>query len=537
MKKIFILIVSIAVLASCTDVLDIAPTDRLSETAIWSDATLPQLFVNAQYNTIQHGFNNDIQYYGDEAYSKFNDGGYQIIGLNQLTSSNVSGLSGKYYYWKNAYNTIKNFNIYFSKIDGTPLTPEAKVSLTAEVKFIRAFVYAQLIWNYGGVPIVEKGFDLSDDLKGLTRNTYDECVTYILKDLEDAIAGLPDQQTGANLGRASADAARALKARVLLYWASPLNNPTDDKARWQQAADAALAIINSNRYSLTNSYHNLFIGGNNSEAIFSRYFSTDISHQIGKTFAPIGSGGNGYGQPSQNIVDEYEMTNGVIPVINGVKNPDPLNTYDESNPYVDRDPRFHASVLYNGAIYKGREIEPFVGGADNFGPDATATGYYNFKFLDETQVVSGTTPYTYPWHIFRLAEIYLIYAEAAYNLGNEADARTYINLVRQRSGVNMPDVTTTGTALFNSLVHERRIELAFEGHRFYDTRRWKIAPITDAEPIVGFQVIKNGNGTFTYNRVNLLNRVWSDKLYLIPLSFQEIQASGGSLTQNPGGYN
>jgi hypothetical protein len=537
MKKIFILLISISVLSACKkDVLDIAPSDRLSETAIWSDATLPQLFVNAQYNAIQHGFNNDIQYFGDEAYSKFNHGGYQTIGLNQLTSSNVSGLSGRYYYWKNAYNTIKNFNIYFSKIDGSPITGTAKTALNAEVKFIRAFVYAQLIWNYGGVPIIEKGFDLSGDLKGIKRNTYDECVAYIVKDLDDAIAGLPNQQTGNNLGRASADAARALKARVLLYWASPQNNPTNDKTRWQQVADVALAIINSNRYSLTDNYHNLFIGGNNSEAIFSRFFSTDISHQVGKTFAPIGSGGNGYAQPSQNIVDEYEMTNGVIPVINGVKNPDPLNTYDASNPYVGRDPRFYASVLYNGATYKGRKIEPFTGGADFTGPDATATGYYNFKFLDESLPVSGTTPYTYPWHLFRLAEIYLTYAEAAYNLGNEGDARIYINKVRQRVGVNMPPITTTGTALFNSLVHEREIELAFEGHRFYDTRRWKIAPVVDAKPIVGFQVVKNTNSTFTYNRINLLTRIWDDKLYLIPLSFQEIQASGNSLAQNPG-YN
>jgi hypothetical protein len=537
MKKIFILLISISILSSCKkDVLDIVPTDRLSETAIWSDATLPQLFVNAQYNTLQHGFNNDIQYYGDEAFSKFNDGGYQLIGLNQLTSSNVTQLSGKYNYWKNAYSTIKNFNIYFSKIDGTPLSATSKASLTAEVKFLRAFVYAQLIWNYGGVPIIEKGFDLSGNLKGIKRNTYDECVTYILKDLDDAIAGLPNQQTGNNLGRASADAARALKARVLLYYASPQNNPTGDKARWQQVADISLAIINSHRYSLTDNYHNLFIGGNNSEAIFSRYFSTDASHQIGKLFAPIGSGGNGYAQPSQNIVDDYEMTNGVIPVINGVKNPDPLNTYDASNPYIGRDPRFYASVLYNGASYKGRKIEPFTGGADFFGPDATATGYYNFKFLDESQVVSSTTPYTYPWHFFRLGEIYLIYAEAAYNLGNETDTRTYINLVRQRVGVNMPPVTTTGVALFNSLVHEREIELAFEGHRFYDTRRWQIAPITDAKPIVGVQVIKNPDNSFTYNRVDLLKRIWDSKLYLIPLTFQEVQASGNSLAQNPG-YN
>jgi hypothetical protein len=537
MKKIFSFIFLISILVSCKkEILDITPTDRLSETAIWTDATLPQLFVNAQYNALQHGFNNDVQYFGDEAYSKFNDGGYQVIGLNQLNPSNVDQLSGRYNYWVNGYNTIRNFNIFFAKIEGAPLTAAGKASLIAEVKFLRAFVYAQLIWNYGGVPIVEKVYDLSDDLKGLKRNSYDECVAYIVKDLDDAIAGLPNQQTGNNLGRASADAARALKARVLLYYASPQNNPSADKARWQQVSDAALTLINSKRYALSDNYHNLFIGGANTEAIFSRYFSTDIPHQIGKTFAPIGSGGNGYAQPSENLVDAYEMSSGIIPVIDGKINPDPKNAYDPANPYVGRDPRFYASVLYNGASYKGRKIEPFDGGADFFGPDATATGYYNYKFLDENLPVSGTTPYTYPWHFFRLAEIYLIYAEAAYNLGNDADARTYINLVRQRPGVDMPPITETGSALFDRLVHERQIELAFEGHRFYDTRRWKTAPQTDAKPITGVQVIKNGNGTFSYNRIDLLKRVWNDRLYLIPLSFQEVQASGGSLVQNPG-YN
>jgi hypothetical protein len=537
MKKLFSLLLIILIITSCKkDILDITPTDRLSETAIWTDATLPQLFVNAQYNTLQHGFNNDVQYYGDEAYSKFNDGGYQLIGLNQINPSNVDQISGRFNYWKDAYNTIRNFNIFFSKIDGTPLTDENKIALSAEVKFLRAFVYAQLIWNYGGVPIVEKIYTLNEDLKGLKRNSYEECVNYILKDLDAAIAGLPDQQTGANAGRASADAARALKARVLLYYASPQNNPAADNGRWQQVYDAAFTLISSNRYTLSDNYHNLFIGGENKEAIFSRYFSTDNSHQIGKQFAPTGSGGNGYGQPSQNLVDAYEMINGIIPVIDGAVNPDPSNTFNPANPYINRDPRFYASVLYNGATYKNRTIEPFVGGADFFGPDATATGYYNYKFLDQNQVVSNSTPYTYPWHFFRLAEIYLIYAEASYHLGKEDVTREYINKVRQRVGVNMPPVTETGTALFNRLVHERQIELAFEGHRFYDTRRWKIAPQVDAKAITGVQVVKNAGGTFSYNRLELLKRVWDDRLYLIPLSFQQVQASGGSLIQNPG-YN
>jgi len=535
MKKIVLFLSLILTLSSCKkNILDIPPTDRLSEDAIWTDITLPQLFVNAQYNALQHGMNNDITYYGDEAYNQYDYGGYHIVGLNQMNASNVGDISTYYNYWQTGYSAIRNFNIYFSKIDGTPISEDVKAKMTAEVKFLRAFVYAKLIWNYGGVPIIEKAYDISNDLTGVKRNTYDECVTYILKNLDEAIAVLPNQQTGNDLGRASADAARALKTRVLLYYASPQNNPSNDKTRWQATATAALELINSGRYALHTSYHGLFTGEANTESMFSRYFSSDNSNIIGKLFAPVGSGGNSFGAPSQNLVDAYEMTNGVIPVINGTVNPDPKNTYDPTNPYLGRDPRFYASVLYNGATYKNRKIEPFSGGIDGDSQDSSPTGYFNYKFLDQTLVVSDKFAYTAPSAFFRLAELFLTYAEAQYNLGNEADARLYVNKVRARTGVNMPAITETGPALFDRIVHERQIELVWEGHRFYDLRRWKIAPTIEAKPIQGVQVVKNQDGTFTYNRINVLNKVWDDRLYLIPLTFQEVQSSGGSLVQNPG---
>jgi hypothetical protein len=535
MKKIFLFLSIILACTSCKkNILDIAPTDRLSEDAIWTDVTLPQLFVNAQYNALQHGMNNDITYYGDEAYNQYNEGGYHIVGLNQVNPSNVDQISSFYNYWGTGYSAIRNINIYFSKIEGTPISTETKATMTAEIKFIRAFIYAKLIWNYGGVPIIEQAYSISDDLTGVKRNTYDECVTYILKDLDDAIAVLPNQQTGAGLGRASADAARALKARVLLYYASAQNNPSNDQSRWKAVSDAALELISSNRYALATNYHGLFIGATNTEAIYSRYFASGNSNIIGKLFAPVGSGGNSFGAPSQNLVDAYEMTNGVIPFINGTLNPDPANTYNAAMPFAGRDPRFYATVLYNGATYKNRTIQPFSGGLDGDSQDSSPTGYFNYKFLDESLVVNDKFAYTYPWHFFRLAETYLTYAEAQYNLGNEVDARLYINKVRQRQGVNMPAITASGTALFDALVHERQIELAMEGHRFYDVRRWKIAPTTEARAIQGVQVVKNQDGSFTYNRINLLNKVWNDRLYLIPLTFKEVQSSGGSLVQNPG---
>lgn len=517
------------------NVLDITPTDRISETTIWTDANLAQLFVNAQYNFLLDGFSNDIQYFGDECYINADLGGYQTpIGKAALTPDNVTSLSAYFNYYNTGYAAIANFNTFFSKIETVPADAAVKTKMIAEVKFLRAFVYAKLIWNYGGVPIIEKSFELNGTLTGVKRNTYDECVTYILKDLTEAIAGLPDQQTGSNVGRASADAARALKAKVLLYYASPLNNPTNISQRWQDASTAALEVINSNRYSLAPDYHGLFTGAQNSEIIFGKYFSSANFHSVGVFSAPQGSGGFAQRAPTQNLVDAYEMTNGVIPVINGVVNPDPANTYNPANPYINRDPRFYASVLYNQATYKGRAFQPYTGGADFSGQDATPTSYGMYKFIDQSLPVSAATPYTYPWIFSRLAEVYLTYAEAQFNLGNEVNARLYINKVRARTGVNMPAITETGTALYNRLVHERQVELAFEGQRYYDTRRLKIAPQLDATPIQGFIITNNGGGNFSYNRVNLLNRVWADKLYYLPIATKEIRSSGGSLTQTPG---
>jgi len=532
MKKIILTLVTCILLVSCKkNILDITPTDRISESTIWSDPNLPQLFINAQYNSLQDGLTYEIQYFGDDSYSQYDLGTYQVVGTGALNPSNVNSLSPFYYYWNTGYKAIANFNIFFEKIDGVPASAEAKEKMIAEVKFLRAFVYAKLIWNYGGVPIITKPFSLNETLTGVKRNTYDECINYIIKDLDDAIAALPNQQTGGNLGRASADAARALKSRVLLYYASPLNNPTNVQTRWKAASDAALDLINSNTYELHADYHNLFIGDGNKEAIFSRFYSSDVFHYIGILLAPIGNGGVAQRNPSQNLVDAYEMTNGVIPVINGVVNPDPKNTYNPNDPYVNRDPRFYATVLYNGATFKNREIQLYKDGTDFKGNDATRTGYNLYKFLDQSLPVALIPNYN-PWHYFRLAEIYLNYAEAEYNLGNEINARLYVNKVRARVG--MPAITETGTALFERIVHERQVELAMEGHRYYDVRRWKIAPQTDSKPIQGTQITKNANGTFSYLRVNLLNRSWNDKLYLFPISFSEIQSSGGSLVQNPG---
>ena len=166
--------------------------------------------------------------------------------------------------------------------------------------------------------------------------------------------------------------------------------------------------------------------------------------------------------------------------------------------------------------------------------DMTLTGYYLRKFVDESEPVSVSYHYTMPYPFFRLAEIYLNYAEAEYHLGNEDVAREYVNKVRARKSVNMPPIDETGSTLLERIYHERQIELAFEGHRFFDLRRWRIA---DKNPLYGLIINKTEDG-FSYERfmVSLASREtdWKDAFFLLPIHYQEIQKSNNSLEQNPG---
>ena len=212
--------------------------------------------------------------------------------------------------------------------------------------------------------------------------------------------------------------------------------------------------------------------------------------------------------------------------------------YNPADPYANRDPRFYASVYHNGSTFRDRQIETYTGGYDMISQDATMTGFYLRKFIEEEIGVIEDKNYTTPFPLFRLTEMYLNYAEAQYHLGNEALAREYINKVRDREGVKMPHITDSGQDLLDKIYHERFIELAFEGHRFFDVRRWKIAEKTEICHIMGSKITKEDDGTFSYERYKLTpdsrKTDWKDAFYRLPINFSEIQKSNNSLTQNPG---
>ena len=278
MKNIVLLIIIFLSISSCNkDILELKPLDRLSESSVWEDQSLIELYVNGSYHSVEH------DYYGsmwcsltDEAYN-IQNGSSEMVQRGELTADNVGTVSdlgsdeswlnpntnnmNMFDYWKDAYSGIRNINIYFSKIDAAIIDESIKKQMNGEMKFIRAFIYANLIWRYGGVPIITDIFELNGDYT-VSRNSYDECVTYICSELDDAIADLPAQQSLDQMGRASGNAAKALKSRVLLYAASPLNNPSNDLNKWKDAADAAEALLNKG-YTLNDDYQHIFLEDNN----------------------------------------------------------------------------------------------------------------------------------------------------------------------------------------------------------------------------------------------------------------------------------
>jgi hypothetical protein len=541
---------------SCTrDVLDKKPLTSFSDAAVWNDEALVNTFINNTYRLMPHGFlatpsqNLGLACVSDECYKR--GGAADFINSGDINPSNLGILDSwtdrgsNTSYWP----VITKCNIFFDKIKDSPIEDSVKQKMIGQMKFLRAYSYFRLASFFGGVPLITGPFGLKDSFD-IARNTYDECMDFVIKELDDAAQLLPLDWDNANKGRITKGAVMAMKSRVLLYMASPQNNPDNDMGKWQKAADAAKAVIDLGQYALFPDYKGLFLRANsyNSEVIWSRPFNRSVDPEpVYEELSLYPNGYNGFGQihPLQNIVDDYEMTNGMTPVLgyNNDGSPiiNPESGYDPQNPYVNRDPRFYDCIFYDGAPFQGREVETFLpGGKDSnegaLSPwNATLTGYYVRKFVDESIVnPSADNNGNSPWIFIRYAEVLLNYAEAMYHLGQEATCRTYINMIRSRPGVNMPPVTASGDELLKALQEEDRIEFAFEGHRYFDVRRWKIAPQVLNEPGRKMNIHKDpATGKKTYSVSAFDERHFNDRNYLVPIPQSEIDKDG-KLEQNPG---
>lgn len=507
------------------------------------------------------------------------------------------------YQWSEVYSNARDLNIFIKNVKQSEALPQStKETMLGEAYFLRAFFYHNLMRLYGGVPYITGTFSLSGDLEQykVPRNTFEETVNMLAADLDSAQARLPDQPR--RKGAATKGAAMALKSRVLLHAASDLfhESPFSGEAaqyvsytggsqqqRWQKALDAANAVINSGQYSLepVNSpqeYHELFTSNaDHSGKIWARYFKEEggESHDQSLWVSPNGYNSWSGDTPTQEHVNAYEMADGSDFQWQGGDPRSASSPVDVSeNPYENRDPRFYANIHYNGSDWRprppglqsvdpkgviqtgwyedpdngGSASEPGIQGTPRAGLDTresgiqnwngTKTGYNLKKFVSQDVLPAQEQAYN-PWQFIRYAEILLNKAEAAANLGQLATARQALNKVRSRVG--MPDVTTSNQAeLLKEIRQEREVELAFEEFRYFDVRRWKIAPevYTPAHKVriegeldPNGEMLVDNRYNFKYNVTQVDERQWNDRAYFLPISQDEINKNS-KLVQNPG-YN
>lgn len=620
-KYLLIALIAVVSFTGCNDdFVNTKPLDEVTDREVWRDPSLARAFVLELYNGFgQGGFDEQMQAsLTDEAL--FTHPGR---GINTITESRSNpadqGWINYNYNWSDMYSRIRATNIAIENLEnpsfGSDVTQDEIDVMLGETYFMRAFFYQQLMRYYGAVPIIDFVYELGTADYSVPRATFEELIAFIVKDCETAASLLE----GANLGdgRTSSLASKALKARVLLYAASDLHDITtaslnssliagysnpeylgytsgSQSNRWELAFNAAQEVVQEGEgYKLdlsgkvspevgeANYIAASLAGGSavadaeaSKEIILGRYF-VDEKNEGGANIN-LYNGPNGYhnwsgNTPTQDLVDAYETIEGETFSWS--------NQEHASNPYQDRDPRFYASILYDGADWKPRTSD--VAGSDPYGEIQTGryeiinnngekvtywgldtrnsdiedwngsyTGYTMRKFIDpDPAIIDQNTRQTIPFPMFRYTEAVLNYIEAAIETGREDMAREWLNKIRFRAG--MPAITDTGEELMNRYRNERRIELAYEEHRFHDVRRWMIAPEKFGNQIRTIEVratLKSGanvtqyhydpdsyNYNYTPAELNpgVENRQWLDKMYFISIHRDEMNRND-LLVQNPG---
>lgn len=543
--RFYLLLALILSLSSC-DYLGYDETTSYTKDDVFSSFERSKQFLSNVYAHLPGGFNsvdgamrasasdNAEEVWDFSDIQKFNDGSWSAI---QTIDAQ----------WSHNYSGIRAANRLLQEVEGQDFEDrqfnddydqmmEQFELFSYQARFLRAFFYFNLIKRYGDVPLITNIQD-PEEANSVEPSSFDEVVQFIVDECNAIIPELPASYTSVpqnETGRATRGAAQALKSRVLLYAASPLHNSSRDVSKWEEAAEAAKDIIDDGFYSLENNYSNVVNNLTSDELIFER--RRGAFNFFERSNFPIGFEGAEPGTaPTQNLVDSYEMQS------TGLSIDEPGSGYDPSNPYDGRDPRLDETVIYNNSRWKGREVEVWVDGRD--GPPqerATKTGYYLKKYVIEDVSLDpgNTTQAVHTWVFFRYAEILLNYAEAmneAYGPDDPAGmgmtAREAVNLIRDRA--NMPDFPAgmSQDEFREKLRNERRVELAFEDHRFWDIRRWQIGPSTT--DIYGMEVTQNDDGSFDYQEKLVEERVWQDRMYLYPVPQTEIYINE-ALEQNPG---
>jgi hypothetical protein len=535
--------------------LSVTPKSAITSNAVWENANLVQAYVNEIYAAMWTEFDHDprMSTLSDNAHERARDSNRNIV-TGGMAPNQFSAID----FWGDLWQLVKRCNTVIGHLTGdagkklkSQEGNKTKIErMLGEAKFLRAYFYQRLLALYGGVPIIKKEFSLSDKDILRKRDSYADVAKFIISELDTAADVLPATYSQDEKGRATKGAALAIKSRALLFMASPwVNNDESymstshpeligftsyDQSRWKEARDAAKAVIDLGIYSLYPDYRKLFTTHFNNEFIFYKNFNNEKDQQtrVEVIYWPNGSGGYAQVNPIQSLVDAYETKNGLLP------KDDP--SYDFQDPYKNRDPRLDNTILHNGSILKGRKMETYIpGGTDSSdGPqgwNASESGYYVRKFTDESIKTPPTAhiPSSPQWPYIRYGEILLNYAEASYHLGDENTAREYINKIRSRPSVQMPPITDSGPELLKRIQNERRVELALEAQRWFDVRRWKIAPVTGNFEEKRMAPTIDASGKVTYKLEPVVQRKFHPKDYLVPIPADEIKKDP-KLIQNPG---
>lgn len=566
MKRIIILLIGffgIATFPSCKqDFLNLSPLNSISDQDVWKNASLMRLFVNNVYNGVESGIaltcdnmNAPMAVMTDEARSAY----VGSTANTTLITGSYSTANAPLNDWSQQYGNIRNANIFLDNVGASTVPSTDKDKMTGEIKFLRALSYFELVKRFGGVPLIERVQQLSDELM-VARNTLSECYAFIEKDLNDAITLLPPTNSG---GLATRWAALALKSRVMIYAASyakyGVMDPdgfgalpaSDADAYWQKGFDAAAEVINSGPHSLVSDLSKLFLpkgGTPSSESIFEVQYAPPIKghgfHYINgpNTESPDWTSCT---NPSQQLVDGFPMKNGLPITAAG-------SGYNPQDPYTNRDARLDASVFRNGSPWRNiitraaTVIDTKPGGANQIVPpdfsfSITHTGYYVKKFIDP-EVVVATQQYGQNyinWVELRLGEVLLNYAEAAVELGRLTEAVSAIKQLRDRAGTATPySEADGGSVLLQVVREERKIELCFENHRLWDLRRWRMAEdVLHGLTVSGMWITSSGAGlNYEIRPADVTTsspRTFLAKHYLFPIPFSEMQRNT-NLKQNPG---
>lgn len=417
-----------------------------------------------------------------------------------------------------------------------------------EARVLRAHYFFELARRYGDIAMPLTVLD-KEGANTIAKTSFEDVVSFIVAECDECAANLPvsyAEEPGAQIGRVTKGFAMAVKAKALLYAASPLHNETGDIERWKSSAKAALAIIESGVYSLdpdgcvneiTSPEVVMVVIGGDSQDFELKNFP--IRFTEGKRTGATAT------FPSQNLVDAFETVNGHKVTLEdfGWVSDDPQ--FNPQRPYDNRDPRFARTVLADGMPFKGSAIESFEGGADHAEVTAggSPTGYFLRKYIQESTsfVPDKTVTNKHHWIVYRYAEALLTYAESMLSAFGSADysdseypytARWALNQVRANAG--MPEVTETDSQDFmERLRNEWRVEFAFEDHRFWDVRRWKIGDQTQRE-LIGVSIRKAEDGTLNYYRQVEEVRKWTDRMYLYPIPQAELFKNQNLYPQNQG---